>query len=227
MQYIQYDARLCFTTDLVYPLLYYADVSIVNTNAPELLNTSNRNYVVTQCLNTLCEKLFLKGNCAAMDDLLLQFMILNHITGPVKQFASQLTAQHAQQPGSSSAWPRGERVQIVRQVVHAGVRSVNRCPSETFNHLHHQPWMSHFLCVHHFITAGREPPVFQHLHSTLQPFSDRWWVTCDRERDGSQNKAVLTALRSCPLFQWLGVCFELEVCLFPYRLGCMIYCLSA
>lgn len=129
---------------------------------------------------------FLKGNWAAMDDLLLQFMILNHITRPVKQFTSQLTAQHAQQQGSSSAWPRGDCVQIVRQVVHAGVRSVNRCPSETFNHLHHQPWMSHFLCVHHFITAGREPPVFQHLHSTLHPFSDRWWVTCDRERVGSR-----------------------------------------
>lgn len=71
---------------------------------------------------------FLKGNWAAMDDLLLQFMILNHITRPVKQFTSQLTAQHAQQPGSSSAWPRGDCVQIVRQVVHAGVRSVNRCP---------------------------------------------------------------------------------------------------
>lgn len=175
----------------------------------------------------MSKTLFLKGNCAAMDDLLLQFMILNHVTGPIKQFTSQLTAQHAQQPGSSSAWPRGERVQIVREVVHADLRSVNHCPSETFNHLHHQPWMSHFLCVHHFITAGSEPPVFQHLHSTLLPFSDRWWVTCDRERDGSPNKAVLTAARSRPLFCFLRICFELEVCLFPYRPGYMIYCLSS
>lgn len=41
----------------------------------------------------MSKTVFLKGNCAAMDDLLLQFMLLNHVTGPVKQFTPQLTAR--------------------------------------------------------------------------------------------------------------------------------------
>ncbi len=127
--------------------LDYTDVCIVNTNAPKLLNTSNRYYVVTQYLNTLWAKLCFWKAVAQLDDLLLQFMILNQVTGPVKQFTSQLTVQHAQQPGCYSAWPRGERVQVFKTrgaCRHAS--GVKRCPSETFNHLHHQPWMSHFLC---------------------------------------------------------------------------------
>ncbi len=44
--------------------LDYTDVCIVNTNAPKLLNTSNRYYVVTPEY-IMSKTVFLKGNCAA------------------------------------------------------------------------------------------------------------------------------------------------------------------